>query len=398
MEPRRFLKNCTLAIVSLTALLMLLNVVMDPYMIFGRPRDIGFNARKPAMESQLYLIKTYDVLRSHPRTILLGSSTVGIGLDPESLEWPSELRLVYNLGLPNGTPFAAYRYLQHALAEDSPKLVVLGLDFRDIVPIDTTPEYDSHLLVNPDGSRNAAIARQHLYDLLWASLSLDTSIDSISALSGNLASDSSDILQGGLYYRGYRDLIAEVGSLPLVTLSDFNLSFRYSNVKVDMTPLEDVRAILNLCRERDIAAILIIGPSHVDEQEIFDLAGKWPVLEDWKRRLTTLVAAYVRSGMHVELWDFYGYNVYSTESVPTDGGALHWFINPAHYTHALGDIVLRRIFARTDGSFGVRLTPENIEARLREVRQAQANYRAVQPSDAERVRTIYRLAVTSPPG
>lgn len=398
MEPGRFLRNCLIAIVSLSAAMAVLNYVMDPYLIFGTPRDVGFNARKPAMESQLYLIKTYDVLRAHPRTVLLGSSSIGVGLDPESRVWPEQLRPVYNLGLPSGTALTAYRYLQHLTAEDSPQWVVLGLDFRDILPLDKTPEYDSHLTVKLDGSRNAALARQHFYDLLRASLSLDTSIDSINSLSGNLAGNSSDIQQGGLDYRTYRDLTSELGSLPLVVFSDFNLSSRYARAKVDMTPLEHVRAILNLCRERHIETILVLNPSHVDEQEIFELEGKWPALENWKRKITQLVAEYAHNGMHIELWDFYGYDAYSTEPVPAGGRALHWFINPEHYTHALGDRVLRRIFGGTDESFGVRLTPENIEAHLKEVRSTQASYRAAQRTDAERVRNIYTLATSTHPG
>lgn len=398
MEPGRFLRNCIIAIVSLSAAMALLNFVMDPYLVFGMPRDVGFNARKPAMENQLYLIKTYDVIRAHPRTVLLGSSAIGVGLDPQSRVWPERLRPVYNLGLPAGTPLVAYRYLQHLTAEESPKLVVLGMDFRDIVPLDKTPEYDSHLTVNRDGSRNSALPRQRLLDWLRASLSLDASIDSISSLSGNLAGDSSDIQQGGMDYRIYREATSEVGSLPLIAMNDFNTSFRYTRVKVDMTPLEHIRAILNLCRERQIDAILVLNPSHADELEIFDLEGKWPVVEEWKRRVTTLVAEYAHSGMRIELWDFYGYDPYSTEPVPAAGRALQWFIDPEHYTHALGDVVMRRIFEGTDGSFGVRLTPANIETHLKVVRNAQASYRAAQRPDAERVRNIYSRATLTHSG
>jgi hypothetical protein len=398
MEPGRFLRNCLIAMVSLSAALAFLNFVMDPYLVFGMPRDVGFNARKPAMENQLYLIKTYDVIRARPRTVLLGSSAIGVGLDPQSPVWPEQLRPVYNLGLPAGTPLVAYRYLQHLTAEDSPKLMVLGLDFRDVVPLDKTPEYDSHLTVNRDGSRNTALPRQHLYDLLRASLALDTSIDSINSLSGNLAGDSSDIQQGAMDYRVYRDMPAAVGSLALMAMNDFNTSLRHSRVKVDMTPLEHVRAILNLCRERGIDAILVLDPSHVDEQEIFDLEGKWPVLEDWKRQVTKMVAEYAHTGMHIELWDFYGYDAYSTEPVPAGGRTLQWFIDPEHYTRALGDVLLRRIFQGADGSFGVRLTPDNIEAHLKVVRSSQASYRAAQRSDAERVRNIYARATTTHSG
>lgn len=160
-----------------------------------------------------------------------------------------------------------------------------------------------------------------------------------------------------------------------------------------MSPLRQVRTILDVCQEQHIAAKLVLDPSHADELEIFDLAGKWAALEEWKRELTALVADYANRGVQVELWDFYGYDIYSTESVPEGRRALHWFLNPPHYTHPLGDIMLRRMFGGGDSSFGVRLLPENIEAHLQDVRVAQARYRKFQPKDAERVREIYERAL-----
>lgn len=400
MGPKDFLRHCALVTGVVSVAIALFNLVMDPYLIFGMPREAGLNARKPAVESQLFLMKAYDVLRANPRTLILGSSSVGIGLDPTSPAWPSEMQPVYNLAVPNGTPLESLRYLQHVTAHDHPNVVILGLEFRDFLPWSgfKKPEYDSWLLVRSDGSGNEDLIHQHIGDLLLATLSLDASVDSLYALSVNLLGDSSDIFQGGWDFRPFRHMTSEVGSYPLFALSDFVYAFASPSLKLDMSPLDDVRSILNICREERIKLILILDPGHVDEEEIFDLAGKWLALEEWKRELTALVATYANTDVATELWDFYGYDAYSTESVPNSRRALHWFLNPAHYTHPLGDIILRRVLDGSTVPFGVKLTPQNIETRLQEVRTARTRYRALQSQDVARVRKLYALATAPRPG
>lgn len=402
MDPKHFLKNTTFVILAVSAVLALFNFFMDPYLIFGIARTTGFNARKPAVEdkSKLFLMKAYDALRAHPITLILGSSTVGLGINPESPVWPEAMRPVYNLGVPNGRPLESYRYLQNVTIRDHPKSIILGLEFRDVVPdaASSRPEYDSRLAVTQDGTRNAAFGRQRTYDRLSAALSIDASVDSVDTLFGNLVGGSSDMDQGGWDHRPFRHLTYLMGTYPLMVLNDLHYSIVYPNVKVDMRSLDQVRAILDICREQRINAILVIDPSHVDELEIFDLSGKWPALETWKRKLTALVAEYANEGAHAELWDFYGYDAYSTESVPKSHQALHWFLNPPHYTRALGDIMLRRMFVSGNDSFGIKLTPENIESHLSDVRNAQANYRKSQPTDAARVREIFTQATTTHSG
>lgn len=394
MEPGKFLRTCGLIALGIFAVTALFNYAMDPYLIFGIPRTAGLNARKPAVESQQFLIKAYDVLRAYPTTVILGSSSVGQGIDPESSAWPPELRPVYNLGIANTTPIESYRYLQHVTARAHVRVVVLGLEFRDLLaPSDTEKQdYESRLVVKRDGSRNTSLVHQYLHDVVHSTMSLDASVDSFYTLSGNLSGDSSDIIQGGWDYRPYRFATSGLGSFPLMVLNDFSYSYTYPQAKVDLTSLTDVRNILNLCQRRGIRVILILDPTHADELEILDRAGKWPAIEEWKRKLTTLAAQYSRSGEPVELWDFNGYDDYSTEPVYRRRTALHWFLNPAHYTHPLGDIMLRQIFSGTDTAFGARLTPKTVEARLRQVRDQQLHYRELQQSDIDRVSKIYELA------
>jgi len=155
-----------------------------------------------------------------------------------------------------------------------------------------------------------------------------------------------------------------------------------------------------LCTKRGIRVIAFINPSHADELEVVDMSGHWPALEAWKRALTAMVAEYAAASgpAPVELWDFSGYDAYSREPVPMDRHPMHWFWNTSHYTSALGELILRRIFGEDNAHFGVRLYPGNIEARLAEVRQQQRQYRELQPTDVRRIRDIYNLFVNGRSG
>lgn len=397
--PGPFLKYCATAVVAFSILVAAFNRAMDPYLLFHTPREAGLNARKPASDEQQYLIKAYEVLRQRPRTLILGSSNIALGLTAQSSVWPEERRPVYNLGLTNSSTSIAYRYLQHVTAQQHVGMVVLGLEFRDFLASSrksNAKNYESRLYVDRDGIKNRDADHQRLYDLLFATLSLDASEDSINTLAGNVAKDSSDIVDGDWTYRLYRHLTSKLGSYPLMILGDYDYSYYYHDAEPDPHVMEDVRKLLQLCHDQMIDVVVVLDPSHADELELFDLAGKWRQLESWKRDLTALVAQYAHDSLNrMELWDFYEYGRYSTESIPTDRISLRWFWTLSHYRSAVGDIMLRRVFGSDEEDFGQKLTPQNIESRLAKVRLQQQRYRLLQPQDAERIRVIYQLA-TSP--
>src|SRR5581483_3659999 len=127
---RNFLRRWLITCVILCALVAGFNVAVNPYMILNVPRIKGFNARKPAIETHAHLMKAYDVSRAAPNAVLLGTSTVGLGLDALDPIWPAEYRPVYNLSIRGGGPYTSYRYLQHVVSQRHLGLVVMGLDFQ----------------------------------------------------------------------------------------------------------------------------------------------------------------------------------------------------------------------------------------------------------------------------
>jgi hypothetical protein len=398
-QAKRFLTTWAIAVVTLVLGMMAFNYTMDPYLLFGSPRIAGFNARKPAADTQQRLMKSYEVVRARPHTLILGSSRVDVGIDPEDPDWRQTDRPVYNLGILSGSPHIAFRYLQHVAAANSVGLVVLGLEFQYSLPtVDPDPTFESRLAVTPNGARNPEQFRERYRDLFRGIFSLDAVMDSASTLIGNLSHDSSDLLNGNYDCDQFRPFLYGRGPYPFFAWLDLANFRGYAGKKSDLKMLADVQAILELDRARGIKTVVILNPSHVDEQELLDLLGYWENLEEWKRQLVKLVSQYqgASGDRRAEIWDFYDYNPYSTEPIEKGNAHPQWFFNPDHYRKALGQLIVRRIHGENVDQFGERLTPENVESHLASIREQRSQYRLSHQGELQRVHDIYRYGYTLP--
>ncbi len=133
--------NWTILIVSLLPVLFVgfFNIAVDPYGILSTPSFPGFNQFKPEQDTHNSLVKTIDVIRFKPTTVLLGSSRVIIGLDP-SHPGLIDSQNAYNLGIPAiHLPELNY-YVEHVLINQSQaKQMVIGLDFFMFGEFDKDP-------------------------------------------------------------------------------------------------------------------------------------------------------------------------------------------------------------------------------------------------------------------
>ena len=400
-ESQGFLRTGLLVGIVLTLVAGVFNVIMDPYLVIGAPRVAGFNARKPAVDTQERMMKAYEVLAATPKTLILGASQVDFGLDAKDPAWPAQDRPVYNLGVGGGSPYISYRYLQHVMSRRHLTLVVLGLDFDYFLGLGEAngpaeQEFGFHLAVARDGSPNADQSWQQLRDLFHATLSLDALTDSAATLAANFNGESSET--DGKNYNALLRYIAVVGSYPVIAEVDLGLlRFPWDKQRIPLV-MADVRAILDLCESHETPLILVINPSYADKLEILDLLGYWRAFEDWKREIVALTSKYpsVSGRSRIHLWDFTGYDVYSTETVSLNRHVLHWFVDDFHYTKALGDVIVGRIFGSGDPHFGVLLSAENIDLHLAEIREQQRQYREHRPADTRRVRDLYDLVIGIP--
>jgi hypothetical protein len=143
--------------------------------------------------------------------------------------------------------------------------------------------------------------------------------------------------------------------------------YRYSADRIEL--LAD---LTRKCRRHHVELIVLIQPTHAIMQETIAVAGLWDVMEDWERDIVAAVDG--ASAGSTPVWDFTCYTPYTTEPLLTSTAVSvqenAWFYEPSHCKPALGEQVLLRIFEKDNGDreFGARLTPENIESHLAELR------------------------------
>ena len=187
MRMGRFVTLWLACVAGLMAMVIGVNLAVDPYGVFGS----GDHPRPRAL-AQPYLAKTYMVERIQPGTVLMGSSRVEIGLDPASPAWPAEQRPVFNFGLGGASAFVDLRFLQHTFAVARPRRVAIGIGLEDcIITADTRSaarrrhldqNFQERLSVTRSGKPNPRQWRARIRDAATALLSLTAFGDSLATL------------------------------------------------------------------------------------------------------------------------------------------------------------------------------------------------------------------------
>ena len=399
MLPARFTIVCLLLITTFLASAAVFNFIVDPYSIFGMPRRAGFNAQKPNADSHTGMVKTYQLERVSPRTVLIGSSKVDIGLDPDHPAWPQSARPVYNYGVPGSGVLGAFHQLQRAAEAGQLRTAIIGLELEAFLDPRVAP---GNSAMQPDGDR----ASQRLIDSIRATLTLRALFDSIDTVLEQRRPNLGDVNEHGLTNDGPLDRVARAdGYYDLFARKNAEIiskTERAARALADTPPwdiadLEYVRAIMGYCRERNIRLYFFIHPHHANLLEIIDRTGLWDRFEFWKIALARLVEEYrLQAGSPpIVLWDFASYDGYTTEAIPARGdrnSAMKWFWEPSHYKKALGDIMLSRMLGESEANFGAELTSFSIDRRLAGIREARRAYREANPGEVEQIAEMARKA------
>lgn len=132
MRPGLDFRRYGIAVIAFLALpsLLLAGFVLavDPYYVFGSPSWRGFNAVRPFYETHVLAAKPYQVWRTRPSSVALGSSRAEVGLDPSHPGWVNAD--TFNFGMPASTSYEVLLAYLHAQAVGRPlKQVVVGIDF-----------------------------------------------------------------------------------------------------------------------------------------------------------------------------------------------------------------------------------------------------------------------------
>jgi len=402
MTPRNFFTAWLLGTCLLVGLVAAVNLAIDPYFIFDSPRIAGLNRDKPQAILLPRLAKTYLLERQHPKTLLLGSSRVDVGFDPEGNAWPEDRKPVFNLGIPGADFKLMYRFLQDALSVSQPDLVIIGLGLEECLVMQRPRvasadrhayfEYEGRLRIAEDGGPNPGMLQARLEDIGSTLFSLKALGDSIHTIAAQ--GDTERATLSPLGYNSARDFIGLTrsdGAAWLVEAKDREKIGKIVQwAKSPKYDLEWIRKAVKYATDRHVRVILSISPGYEDEPLIYREASVWAEYTQWKRDLAALVREFDGEGRSVTLWDFSGLSPYVTGRVPAvHGEQMTWFWETDHFKPSLGDMVVARLFGGGPADFGQQLTPDTLPAREAAEADLWNQFQQDRAEDIARVRNLF---------
>jgi hypothetical protein len=387
-----FLRTWIGTLVVLALLVVGLNLLVDPYDVFGTPRLAHISMLKPGAKNHALLAKTYQEARAHPVTVLIGSSSTHIGIDAGAGTWPESMRPIYNYGIPGKYASVGLRNLQQAVDGGGVKYAVVFLDFQNFLapdsPVVGVDEDERRYRTRPDGAPNPYRRLQVADDMVLSLTTMGALIDSLRTIAGqgnpnelnlepNGSSNEADFV-GEARTDGMHDLFAQKEDFEWARAEQ--LKQVMADWKGPLPDIDQVAAIAEFARVHDVKLTFAIVPHHIDALEIYWRIGLWPRIEQLKTELADLGA---KQG--VAVWDFMDYSPFNVEPVPEAGDRrtpTAWFWEPSHFKKQLGAIMIGNMFGPGAPTFGAKLTPETVAARNSEVR-AQRQQRVCVHSGAK---------------
>jgi hypothetical protein len=380
-----------------------LNWFINPYDIYNSPRVSGLNYLKPEVNNHERLYKAYAIIKVKPKAICLGTSRAEIGVSPGHQGWA--YHPVYNLGLTSANVYELLRYFQHTNAIQPLRQVLLTLDFFNFgIDSKNVPGFEeSRLAVSYDNEPNAFSGFSDFSAILLSRDAISDSINTIKSQNTSVAEfiDGQRIYakQNSLQQGGFHDMFMSSAKASYEIYRTENYQFDTANP--DKSPFTYFRNILQIAYRDNIDLRMTISPCHVRQWEILAVTGKYQQWEEWKRYL---VSSNEEEAKRFEvapfpLWDFSGYNEYTTEAVPTaedTTSIMRWYWDSSHYTKELGDLMLDKIFNYHESErvvskdFGVLVNSQNIEQNLSIIRSGRQEYRDTHPDDINEIESVIK--------
>jgi hypothetical protein len=374
-----------------------INLAVDPYGFYRWIDAAGFNAVKPRAGQQAMRNKVYGIVANRPDVVVLGNSRAEVGFDPRSAAWPPGAN-VYNAGVPGTGMENVAALLDLAVTQGNVKTALVGLDFADFL---TTMDDEGARPPSPATPRATALGfAARMRDAVTAVLSFDALADSLVTLASQRDPYAATITAHGFNpMHDYVAIAATEGYRALFAQRNIENARSYLRNSLHLEPSTPPSAswaalarMKAVCVANAIHCVFVTYPYHADILELIDAVGLWPSLERWKRETVAVLAGTDSNpAERIELWDFGGYDAWTTEAVPvskTGSSSMRWYWEAGHFKAALGERIVRRVFDGDAEPFGTRLEPANIDADLAAIRAGRDRYRAAQPWASQAIRDL----------
>ncbi len=347
---------------------------VDPYGVY-HPKE--YKAKSPIwMSKQLRLAKAYRIKQLKPLGIVIGASTSQLGIDPSHLGWDKNIVPRYNLSLPGANLYESFRYFQHSHALNSPKQILIGLDFVSFNTFSPLSDdfNEEHMIVSRDG--------EHQDNRL---LNFGLTLFSLSAIKASQKKifyrEEGTHLYNGTEFSGEDKIELRNNRLAIMGSAKNYVSRLLFPPPTHRFCLDDgieknssfqlLMEILETSKKEGADVRLFIQPIHAYLLEVFKIMEVMDDYNKWQYKLITLVESVNQKypeSTQFPLWNFGGYNTVTTEKIPSRENPnqnMLWYYDVAHFNKSLGDMIQDRIFNfNSNGKiapedFGTQVNAEN---------------------------------------
>src|SRR5262249_4119735 len=132
--------------------------------------------------------------------------------------------------------------------------------------------------------------------------------------------------------------------------------------------------------------------------EIVRFLGLEPLFRQWLRELACVVASTDSGRKSVRLWDFSGYNSVTTEAIPpfSSKDRMQWYQDSVHVSRRTGRAIVDAVLGfppsehAKDQTFGVQVTPANIDEYFERRHIDRARYLAANSEIEAEIAALYQ--------
>ncbi len=400
-------------LLGLLAVLMLANVgfnlVVDPFNAWQLVKIEGFNAIKDRAYKYERIAKPLMVETLQPQRVFIGTSRTEYTLSSTSPGLAGQPGLpTLNLAMRSANLNEIMLMFQHALSQAPVVDAVIGLElpsFSYIMPSGT--DLDDYVVLDWQGEPNHGYRLYQFRDTLFA---IDVTVASRKTLQRQEEADRSLADDGRVLAERQIPVLLADGGIRVnfaFWLGEFvhgawticrngRVFFRADERFDAMARFRD---ILVLAVEHGVDLKLYISPAHATLMEAMQQSGVWPYSEQWKRDMVAVIEEVNGDyGSDFRLVDFETVDPITTETIPPAGDQqtlMHYFYDPAHFTMAMGDRILARLYGAGEAKWGageadwgIELNSHNLDAHLQKLRQDLRNWAASHPGEQGFVQDI----------
>ena len=383
MDARRYCKFVVFGTLAALLVVAVFDVLIDPYRAYPQLHLKAFDRQRGSIFSRV--ARAELVRRGDWDMIILGTSRAKAGMPSRHAAFATNH--ICNLGVDAALMSESEIIFNYTRARNPIRRVVLCLDFALMRHQNVDPTDFVESRFNPQLS----LFDYHVKHILGAK-ALDKSFEFLRLQMSRQFPPEDE--RDGFNMR----VMKSVGSQRIW----FNkvlrsLAYGYSVLRIEPPEMASFRRMIRTARAQGIELTLAINPVHALDLELVRFGGNWERFEDWRRDVVRIVAEESPDG-RVVLWDFSGYWAETTEEVPLDGDRttrMKYYFENSHFTPAMGALMMNRMLLGATNGFGDRITPANIEAHTKRIREQREIYARTHASEIQWVEGIVQQVLAA---